>query len=49
GGDARFDQMDKNKNGYIDPEELRELHQRRMNDPKTMKERIESGDVQKRE
>lgn len=42
-----FDRMDKNKNGFIEADELGELHQRRLNDPKTMRERLESGDVPK--
>ncbi len=47
GSDSRFDLMDKNGNGYIDPEELTELHTRRMNDPKTMRERLDSGEVRR--
>ena len=43
----RFDQMDKNRNGQIDPEELEELHTSRMNDPKSMRERLRDGDVRK--
>ena len=43
----RFDQMDKNKNGRLDPEELEELHTSRMNDPKSMRERLKDGDVRK--
>ena len=43
----RFDQMDKNKNGRLDPEELEELHTSRMNDPKSMRERLNEGDVGK--
>ena len=42
-----FDRMDKNKNGFIEADELGELHQRRLNDPKSMRERLESGDVPK--
>jgi len=45
GSQARFDQMDANKNGFIDPDELKVLHERRMNDPKTMRERLNSGDM----
>ena len=41
----RFDQMDKNKNGRLDPEELEELHTSRMDDPKSMQERLRDGDV----
>ena len=44
GSAQRFDQMDKNKNGQLDPEELAELHARRMADPKTMRERLRDGD-----
>jgi Ca2+-binding EF-hand superfamily protein len=40
-----FDRMDKNKNGFIEADELGELHQRRLNDPKSMRERLQSGDV----
>jgi len=47
GGAARFDQMDKNANGFLEPEELKELHERRMADPKSMRERLESGDVRR--
>ncbi len=42
-----FDRMDKNKNGYIEANELGELHQRRLNDPQSMKDRLETGDVPK--
>jgi len=42
-----FDRLDKNKNGFIEADELGDLHQRRLNDPKSMKERIQSGDVPK--
>jgi Ca2+-binding EF-hand superfamily protein len=40
-----FDRLDKNKNGFIEADELGELHQQRLNDPKSMRERLESGDV----
>lgn len=42
-----FDRMDKNKNGFIEANELGELHQRRLNDPKSMRERLKTGDVPK--
>jgi Ca2+-binding EF-hand superfamily protein len=42
-----FDRLDKNKNGFIEADELGELHQRRLDDPKSMKKRLESGDVPK--
>ena len=42
-----FDRLDKNKNGFIEADELGELHQRRLDDPKSMKERLESGDIPK--
>ena len=45
GSDARFDQMDKNANGKLEPDELADLHTRRMNDPKSMRERLDSGDL----
>jgi Ca2+-binding EF-hand superfamily protein len=47
GGAAAFQRMDKNKNGFIDVDELGELHQRRLNDPKSMKERLRDGDVKR--
>ena len=42
-----FDRLDKNNNGFIEADELGELHQRRLNDPKSMKQRLESGDLPK--
>ena len=48
GSDARFDQMDKNANGKIEPDELADLHNSRMNDPKSMRERLNSGDMPRR-
>jgi len=42
-----FNRLDKNSNGFIEADELGELHQRRLNDPKSMKEHLESGDVAK--
>lgn len=45
GSASGFDRLDKNKNGFIEADELDELHQRRLNDPKSMRERLESGDV----
>jgi hypothetical protein len=47
GAQMGFDRLDKNKNGFIEADELGELHQSRMNDPKTMRERLQSGDVRK--
>ena len=47
GPDSGFNRLDKNTNGFIEADELGELHQRRLNDPKSMKERLESGDVPK--
>lgn len=44
---AGFTRLDKNKNGFIEADELGELHQRRLDDPKSMKQRLESGDVPK--
>ncbi|MCP4260592.1 MAG: hypothetical protein GY774_24150 [Planctomycetes bacterium] len=46
GSDSGFERMDKNKNGFIESDELGELHQRRLADPKSMRERIQSGDIQ---
>ena len=40
-----FKRLDKDENGFIDAQELGELHQQRLNDPKSMQERIESGDL----
>ena len=42
-----FNRLDKNKNGFIEANELGDLHQRRLNNPKTMRERLKSGDVRK--
>ncbi len=42
-----FNRLDKNSNGFIEANELGDLHQRRLNDPKSMKERLKSGDVPK--
>ncbi len=47
GGAAGFLRLDKNKNGFIEVDELGELHQRRLNDPKSMKQRIEEGDIRR--
>lgn len=47
GADMGFNRLDQNKNDFIEIDELGELHQSRMNDPKTMRERLESGDVRK--
>jgi Ca2+-binding EF-hand superfamily protein len=40
-----FNRLDKNKNGLIEADELGDLHKRRLNDPKSMRERLQSGDV----
>jgi len=45
GSADRFDQMDKNANGKLDDDELAELHNRRMQDTKSMDERLKSGDL----
>jgi len=42
-----FNRLDKNSNGFIEANELGDLHQRRLNDPKSMRERLKSGDVPK--
>jgi Ca2+-binding EF-hand superfamily protein len=47
GAEMGFSRLDQNKNGFIEADELGELHQSRMNDPKTMRERLHSGDVRK--
>jgi Ca2+-binding EF-hand superfamily protein len=36
GSDSGFERLDKNGNGFIEPGELNELHQKRLADPKTM-------------
>ena len=40
GSASRFDQMDKNANGFLEPRELEELHNRRMADTKSTRERL---------
>jgi len=45
GSDSGFDRMDKNGSGFIESDELGELHQRRLADPKTMSQRLQDGDV----
>jgi hypothetical protein len=47
GAEMGFNRLDKNANGFIEADELGELHQSRMNDPTSMRERLESGDVRK--
>ena len=47
GADMGFNRLDQNKNGFIEVDELGELHQSRMNDPKSMRERLQSGDIRK--
>lgn len=47
GGAGGFQRLDKNQNGFIEVDELGELHQRRLNDPKSMKERLRDGDVKR--
>ena len=47
GSDDRFDQMDKNSNGKLEASELTDLHNRRMRDPKSMHERLKSGDTRR--
>ena len=47
GAEMGFNRLDQNKNGFIEIDELGELHQSRMNDPKSMRERLERGDVRK--
>ncbi|MCP4511194.1 MAG: hypothetical protein GY826_32895 [Fuerstiella sp.] len=42
-----FNRLDKNRNGFIEKDELGDLHQRRLNDPKSIKERLRSGDISK--
>jgi Ca2+-binding EF-hand superfamily protein len=42
-----FNRLDKNKNGFIETNELGDLHKLRLNDPKTMTQRLNSGDVPK--
>lgn len=47
GGGARFDQMDKNKNGKLDRAEIDELHRSRMADPLSMRQRIARGETRR--
>ena len=47
GGAAGFQRLDKNENGFIEVDELGDLHQRRLNDPKSMQERLRDGDVKR--
>jgi Ca2+-binding EF-hand superfamily protein len=47
GADAGFERLDKNGNGFIEPGELNELHQKRLADPKTMRQRLQEGDVRR--
>jgi Ca2+-binding EF-hand superfamily protein len=47
GPDFGFHRLDKNGNGFIETDELGELHRRRLADPKSMRERLQSGDVPK--
>ena len=44
GAEMGFNRLDQNKNGYIEVAELGVLHQSRLNDPKSMRERLEGGD-----
>jgi Ca2+-binding EF-hand superfamily protein len=45
GPSSGFGRLDKDQNGFIESDELGDLHQRRLGDPKSMKERIQSGDL----
>ncbi len=47
GGEARFDQMDKNNNGRLDRAEIDELHRSRMADPLSMRQRIARGETRR--
>jgi hypothetical protein len=47
GAETGFQRLHKNSNGFSEADELGELHQSRMNDPKRMRERLESEDVRK--
>ncbi|MGK0185972.1 MAG: Ca2+-binding EF-hand superfamily protein [Verrucomicrobiales bacterium] len=47
GGDERFGQMDKNKNGKLDRAEIDALHRSRMADPLSMRERIARGETRR--
>lgn len=40
-----FDRLDKNKHEFIEADELGELHQRRLHDPKSLRKRLESGEL----
>jgi Ca2+-binding EF-hand superfamily protein len=45
GGAGGFQRLDKNGDGFIVAGELGELQQRRLRDPKTMKQRLEEGET----
>jgi Ca2+-binding EF-hand superfamily protein len=45
GAQMGFDRLDQSENGFIEADELGELHQSRFNDPRSMRERLQSGDV----
>ena len=47
GSDSGFERMDKNGSGFIESDELGELHQRRLADPRTMRQRLQEGDVRR--
>lgn len=47
GSDAGFDRMDKNQNGKLEPEEIKELHAKRLSDPKSMRERLKDGSARR--
>jgi len=47
GSDSGFERMDKNNNGFIESDELGELHQRRLADSRTMSQRRQNGDVRR--
>jgi len=47
GSETGFERMDKNRSGFIETDELGELHQRRLADPKSMSQRLQEGDVRR--
>jgi len=47
GSDCGFDRMDKNQNGKLEPEEIKELHAKRLSDPKSMRERLKDGSARR--
>ncbi len=47
GPDSGFERMDKDGNGFIESDELNELAETRLADPKTMRQRLQGGDARR--